>query len=59
MMHLTLHAYWRSSASFRVRIALALKELAYAYVGHDLRIGGYGHRAWRQCRRKKTQCCCW
>ena len=37
MMHLTLHAYWRSSASFRVRIALALKGLDYAYVGHDLR----------------------
>jgi maleylpyruvate isomerase len=39
MMHLTLHAYWRSSASFRVRIALALKGLDYAYVGHDLRTG--------------------
>lgn len=28
---LTLHGYWRSSASWRVRIGLALKDLAYAY----------------------------
>lgn len=27
-----LHNYWRSSASYRVRIALAHKELAYEYV---------------------------
>lgn len=38
-MKLTLHAYWRSSASFRVRIALNLKGLDYATVGHDLRTG--------------------
>jgi maleylpyruvate isomerase len=38
-MQLTLHAYWRSSASFRVRIALALKGLDYARVSHDLRTG--------------------
>lgn len=38
-MKLTLHAYWRSSASYRVRIALNLKGLDYGYVGHDLRKG--------------------
>ncbi len=31
-MKLTLHNYWRSSASHRVRIALGLKALAYDYV---------------------------
>jgi maleylpyruvate isomerase len=29
---LTLHNYWRSSASHRVRIGLGLKKLAYEYV---------------------------
>ena len=36
---LTLHGYWRSSASYRVRLALALKGLDYAQVTHDLRHG--------------------
>ena len=31
-MKLTLHNYWRSSASQRVRIGLGLKHLAYDYV---------------------------
>ena len=31
-----LHNYWRSSASYRVRIALALKGLAYEYVAVHL-----------------------
>ena len=31
-MSLTLHGYWRSSATYRVRIALALKELDYTYI---------------------------
>jgi maleylpyruvate isomerase len=34
-----LHGYWRSGTSYRVRIALELKGLAYEYVGHDLRKG--------------------
>ena len=29
VMNLQLHGYWRSSASYRVRIALSLKELEY------------------------------
>jgi maleylpyruvate isomerase len=35
-----LHGYWRSSAAYRVRIALSLKGVAYDQVGHDLRAGG-------------------
>lgn len=38
-MSLTLHGYWRSSAAYRVRIALNLKGLDYAQVTHDLRAG--------------------
>jgi maleylpyruvate isomerase len=38
---ITLHNYWRSSASYRVRIALALKGLAYRYEAvHIIRDGG-------------------
>lgn len=36
-----LHGYWRSSASYRVRIALALKGLEYEYSSiHLLKSGG-------------------
>ncbi|WP_343525082.1 maleylacetoacetate isomerase [Sphingomonas sp.] len=38
-MTLTLHGYWRSSAAYRVRLALALKGLHHDSVAHDLRIG--------------------
>src|SRR5829696_3858958 len=34
-----LHSYYRSSASYRVRIALNLKNLSAEYVGHHLRLG--------------------
>lgn len=34
-----LHNYFRSSTSYRVRIALALKEIDYDYVAHHLRHG--------------------
>jgi maleylpyruvate isomerase len=36
---LTLHGYWRSSAAYRVRIALALKDLSFELAAHDLRQG--------------------
>jgi maleylpyruvate isomerase len=36
---LRLHGYWRSSAAYRVRIALALKELPFDQLTHDLRRG--------------------
>jgi len=39
--HLTLYSYWRSSASYRVRIALNLKQLEYEVVPvHLVRDGG-------------------
>jgi len=37
---LRLHTYWRSSAAWRVRIALAVKGLAWEAATHDLRKGG-------------------
>lgn len=43
---LTLHDYWRSSACYRVRIALNLKGLRYAQKAvHLLRDGGEQHSA--------------
>ena len=46
-MSLTLHGYWRSSASYRVRIALNLKGLDFRQVAHDLRTGAQGAPAYR------------
>ncbi len=41
---LTLHSYFRSSASYRVRIALNLKGLPYTYLPvHLLKDGGQQH----------------
>ncbi|NIJ15937.1 maleylacetoacetate isomerase [Sphingobium vermicomposti] len=34
-----LHGYWRSSAAYRVRIALNLKGIDHRQVSHDLRTG--------------------
>ena len=34
-----LHGYWRSTASYRVRIALNLEGVEYTNVLHDLRLG--------------------
>ncbi|QJR81909.1 maleylacetoacetate isomerase [Alteromonas pelagimontana] len=43
-MNLTLYGYWRSSASYRVRIALNLKGLKYNYVPvHLAKDGGEQH----------------
>lgn len=38
-MSLLLHGYWRSGTSYRTRIALNLKGLAYDQLGVDLRAG--------------------
>jgi len=42
-----LHDYWRSSAAYRVRIALNLKGLAYTAMAHDLRTGEQSAPAYR------------
>lgn len=39
MSKIVLHNYFRSSTSYRVRIALALKGISYDYVAHHLRLG--------------------
>lgn len=39
MLKIILHGYWRSSAAYRVRIALNLKGVGYDQVSHDLRAG--------------------
>lgn len=39
MSEIVLHNYFRSSTSHRVRIALAMKGVEYAYVAHHLRHG--------------------
>ncbi|MER9021282.1 maleylacetoacetate isomerase [Mesorhizobium sp. M0815] len=39
MSDIVLHNYYRSSTSYRVRIALEMKGLAYEYVPHHLRHG--------------------
>jgi maleylpyruvate isomerase len=41
MSGIVLHNYFRSSTSYRVRIALAMKGLEYEYVAHHLRHGGH------------------
>jgi maleylacetoacetate isomerase len=43
-MSLALHTYWRSSAAFRVRIALNLKGLEYRQIAQHLLRDGGEHR---------------
>jgi maleylpyruvate isomerase len=47
-MTMTLHGYWRSSASYRVRLAANLKGLVYDQVSYDLRRGEQRMPALRQ-----------
>ncbi len=47
-MTMTLHGYWRSSASYRVRLAANLKGLAYDQMSYDLRRGEQGAPALRR-----------
>jgi maleylpyruvate isomerase len=42
-----LHGYWRSGTSYRTRIALELKGLAYEYRAVDLRAGEHKGDAYR------------
>ncbi|HEY3813143.1 MAG TPA: maleylacetoacetate isomerase [Caulobacteraceae bacterium] len=42
-----LHNYWRSGTSYRTRIALELKGLAYEYRAVDLRAGEHRQDAYR------------
>jgi maleylpyruvate isomerase len=46
MTGLVLHNYFRSSTSIRLRAALNLKGLSYAYVAHHLRRGEQRHAAY-------------
>ncbi|HET8611136.1 MAG TPA: maleylacetoacetate isomerase [Sphingomonas sp.] len=46
-MSLILHGYWRSGTSYRTRIALNLKGLAYEQRPVDLRAGVQGSEAFR------------
>jgi len=46
-MSLILHGYWRSGTSYRTRIALNLKGLAYEQRPVDLRAGAQGSEAFR------------
>lgn len=44
---LRLHGYWRSTASYRVRIVLNLKGLDYKGITHDLRTGAQNERDYK------------
>lgn len=43
-----LYSYYRSSASYRVRIALALKNVEYQYVAIDLSRGEQTQAAYQE-----------
>jgi len=47
MKETILHGYWRSSAAYRVRIALAFKGVAFTQITHDLRAGDQHDPAYR------------
>ena len=52
MSELVLHSAWRASAPYRVRIALNLKGLAYAYAPVNLAAGEQGQDAYRAVNRQ-------
>ena len=45
---MTLHGYWRSTTSYRVRIALNLKGIRYDQATHDLRTGAQRAESYRR-----------
>jgi maleylpyruvate isomerase len=47
LSEIVLHNYFRSSTSYRVRIALAMKGLDYTYIPHHLRHGDHLEPAYR------------
>ena len=47
-MSYTLYSYWRSSASWRVRIVLAYKGIPYEYANVDLGVGGQREDSWTE-----------
>lgn len=49
---LVLHSYWRATAPYRVRIALALKGLAFTHAAVDLRGGEQKGEAYRGINRQ-------
>jgi len=51
-MRLTLHGYWRSTAAYRVRIALNLKGLGYDHAPVDLRAGSHNAPAFLDVNRQ-------
>jgi maleylacetoacetate isomerase/maleylpyruvate isomerase len=52
MSELVLHSAWRASAPYRVRIALNLKGLAYAYAPVNLATGEQGQDTYRAVNRQ-------
>jgi maleylpyruvate isomerase len=46
MSEIVLHSYFRSSTSYRVRIALAMKGIDYRYAAHHLRHGEHRGEAY-------------
>lgn len=52
MSEMILHSAWRASAPYRVRIALNLKGLAYAYSAVDLAAGQHKDEAYRAVNRQ-------
>jgi len=47
-MTTTLYGYWRSSAAYRLRIALNLKGVAYEQVSINLKDGEQNSEDWRR-----------